>query len=591
MKLIIEDDEGRKTVVPVVRDEISIGRNDDCLVRLTEKNVSRKHGRLLRESGQFFIEDLNSFTGIRVNGEKIAGKHAVSEGDLIQISEYDLSLQAAPGEKPGEEPPSDDEEVTDVGPRPTAPQEERALPATGGARMRGALEDAEARKLAVTATIRLSDLKQEEEAAPQQIPAAERPKLVGISGTYRGRELVLDRTPIRLGRSGENDVEIDHPSISRKQCRLHLEEGTWKVKDAESRNGVRVNGEPYATIGLRHGDVLEIGHLRFAFVAAGQPFKLPAEFTPVPGTGAVVQPASGGKGLMIGVAAGVVIAGAVAFFVVQHKAESRELEQGIALRTVDEAVAAHRYSEALRALDAARRAGVKPQALAAYAQVPDEARSEDLYEEMQSAATSQDWERARKILPVLTASKTYFGGKAAEKADAITSGYVNLHVAAAALMKDKDNAGCLSEAQLALTANPQSGDARSLVDTCKAPPPPPQAAAVAPAAPAVHTASVTVATARPNKDAEARQLIASGNAKLASQDVDAAIELYQRAMGLKPSNPVLASAYRSMGIASMRNGNVEQGARYYRLYLPLCTNPTEKAQLQKTLADYDARQK
>src|SRR5262252_7158390 len=99
MKLIIEDDEGRKTVVPVVRDVITIGRHDECLVRLSEKNVSRKHGRLLRESGRFYIEDLNSFTGIRVNGEKIAGKHLVREGDLIQISEYDLSLQAGPGEK------------------------------------------------------------------------------------------------------------------------------------------------------------------------------------------------------------------------------------------------------------------------------------------------------------------------------------------------------------------------------------------------------------------------------------------------------------------------------------------------------------
>jgi hypothetical protein len=28
MKLIIEDDEGRKTVVPVLRDEITIGRNE-----------------------------------------------------------------------------------------------------------------------------------------------------------------------------------------------------------------------------------------------------------------------------------------------------------------------------------------------------------------------------------------------------------------------------------------------------------------------------------------------------------------------------------------------------------------------------------
>src|SRR5258706_2675630 len=100
MKLIIEDDEGSKPVIPVVRDEITIGRNDANMVRLTEKNVSRKHGRLVREEGHFYIEDLNSFTGIRLNGEKVHGKALVREGDLIQISEYDLSLQAGPDEKP-----------------------------------------------------------------------------------------------------------------------------------------------------------------------------------------------------------------------------------------------------------------------------------------------------------------------------------------------------------------------------------------------------------------------------------------------------------------------------------------------------------
>src|SRR4051812_48131982 len=99
MKLIIEDDEGRKTVIPVVRDEITIGRNERNLIRLAEKNVSRSHGRLIREGGHYYIEDLGSFTGIRVNGEKIAGKRQVADGDLIQISEYDLILQAAPEEK------------------------------------------------------------------------------------------------------------------------------------------------------------------------------------------------------------------------------------------------------------------------------------------------------------------------------------------------------------------------------------------------------------------------------------------------------------------------------------------------------------
>ena len=78
----------------------------------------------------------------------------------------------------------------------------------------------------------------------------------------------------------------------------------------------------------------------------------------------------------------------------------------------------------------------------------------------------------------------------------------------------------------------------------------------------------------------------------ASTDARESSSIWMISMALKPSGSVLAGAYRSMGIASMRAGNVEQGAKYYRLYLPLCTNPTEKAQLQKTLAEYDAaRQK
>jgi len=69
MKLIIEDDEGRKTVVQLVRDEITIGRQDGNTIRLTERNVSRRHARLVKENGNVLIEDLGSYNGVRVNGE------------------------------------------------------------------------------------------------------------------------------------------------------------------------------------------------------------------------------------------------------------------------------------------------------------------------------------------------------------------------------------------------------------------------------------------------------------------------------------------------------------------------------------------
>lgn len=645
MKLIIEDDEGKRTVVPFVRDELTIGRHEDNTVRLTEKNVSRKHGRLVREDGAFFIEDLKSFTGIRVNGEKIAGKHPVREGDLIQISEYDLSLQAGPEEKKAvEEGLGEDDEPTHVPQAQAAPEQHELEPqhepesqpelqhepqhepepqpepepqheAAAAEREAEAAAEADARKKADTAIIRLSDLKAPEvhEEPVRQLPKEKRPRLVGVGGAWRGRELELDRTPIRLGRSDENDVEIDHPSISRKHCRLHLEGVTWKVMDAESRNGVRVNGEPYATIGLRHGDTIEIGHLNFMFVAPGHTVSLPPENVRVAALAAAQGGGAGNSKTLVAALAGALVVAliAVAFFATRHpkgssssSEESAEVgpdakaERKFALRTAEEAVAGHRYGEAIRNLDAARRAGATAAELRNYAAIQAEARSEDLFHEMESALGSQDVDRARKLLGVLTASpQTWYGNKAAEKAEAVIAGYVNLHLAAAGLMKGKDNAGCLAEAQLALGANPRSADAQSLVEGCKAVP---QAqaserpAAVHASSRAVEkpSAAAVVATARQgDPDSDAKRLVNDGNQKLVAQDFPAAIALYEQALSLKPGDLVLAGIYRSMGIAFTRQGNIEEGAHYYKLYLPLCTNPGERAQLQKVLDDYEARRR
>jgi len=585
MKLIIEDDEGRKTVVPVVRDEITIGRNDANIVRLEEKDVSRQHGRLVRESGHYYIEDLNSFTGIRVNGEKIIGKRLLHDGDLIQISEYDLILQEGSEERPPLP-------FAGIAETPILPQEAVAPPPPPA----NADADAQARRMAETATIRLSDLRTEQvEVPPQEVPEGQRAKLMGISGKHRGEELLLDRSPIRLGRSEENDLRIEHPSISRKHLRLHLDNGTWKVMDAESRNGVRVNGEPYAQIGLRHGDVVEVGHLRYAFVERGRPFHLPPELAPLAPSMLASPPARTGLWVGIGMASVALLAVSI-FLILRNRAEA-EIAQRLraqresALRSADESATAHRYSEALQGLDAARRLGADASDLKGYDAVEREARGEDLYRDMEGAVAAQDWDRARRLFDALSATQTFYGGKAAEKADAIKAGYVNARVASAARLRGQDNAGCLAEAQLALAANAQSAEARALADACKRPAV--QTAAATPSRPARTSAGRASAQEVPRgyDEAEALRLLNEGNQKLVGQDLSGAIVLYQKALTLKPGKRILAGLYRSMGIAFTRQGNMEEGAHYYRLYLPLCSNFSERTQLQKVLEDYDARRR
>jgi len=95
---------------------------------------------------------------------------------------------------------------------------------------------------------------------------------------------------------------------------------------------------------------------------------------------------------------------------------------------------------------------------------------------------------------------------------------------------------------------------------------------------------------RPYDEAEARRLLNEGNQKLLSQDPSGAVALFQQALTLKPGNPTLA-AIPQHGHRLHPPRNIEEGAHYYRLYLPLCTNPAEKAQLQKVLDDYEARRR
>ncbi len=92
-KLIIEDDEGRRSVVPVDLGEVSIGRLEGNTIRLNERNVSRRHARLFRDNGSIVAEDLDSYNGVFINGDRIKGRHKVRDGDRLRVGDFQLELR------------------------------------------------------------------------------------------------------------------------------------------------------------------------------------------------------------------------------------------------------------------------------------------------------------------------------------------------------------------------------------------------------------------------------------------------------------------------------------------------------------------
>lgn len=100
-KLHIRNDEGdieTFSLTDAEHDEITVGRDRTNTVQLRDITVSRHHARLTRIAvDRYTVEDLESYNGVIVNGERIEHPMEVSLGDRIIIGSHQLWFEGADG--------------------------------------------------------------------------------------------------------------------------------------------------------------------------------------------------------------------------------------------------------------------------------------------------------------------------------------------------------------------------------------------------------------------------------------------------------------------------------------------------------------
>ncbi len=104
--------------IPLKKVRILIGRRDTCDIVLRFSNVSGQHCRMTLELGYWFIKDLDSRNGTKVNGLSIRRKR-LDPGSVITIAKHGYEIQYNP-EILGAKglPPADDDNL-DLGLRTT----------------------------------------------------------------------------------------------------------------------------------------------------------------------------------------------------------------------------------------------------------------------------------------------------------------------------------------------------------------------------------------------------------------------------------------------------------------------------------------
>jgi len=95
----------------------------------------------------------------------------------------------------------------------------------------------------------------------------------------------LDRGKVSIGRSSDNDIVIDCPSVSSLHCTMERVPGGYILRDRQSTNGVRLDEEYMSTVDLRNDANVRIGGVQFSYTLSDDELdeldKLDEEFVPL----------------------------------------------------------------------------------------------------------------------------------------------------------------------------------------------------------------------------------------------------------------------------------------------------------------------
>lgn len=99
MNYVLQVVRGRSasTILKLTDGVTSIGRHDDCVIRIKSSQVSRRHCEIFEVTGKLTVRDLGSSNGTFVNGKRVSGQQVLKPGDEVTVGAVTLRV-AIPGQ-------------------------------------------------------------------------------------------------------------------------------------------------------------------------------------------------------------------------------------------------------------------------------------------------------------------------------------------------------------------------------------------------------------------------------------------------------------------------------------------------------------
>ena len=251
--------------IPVMLASATIGRDESSDIVIADEQLSRKHVQLDFDAGRITARDLQSTNGTYHNEKLIRGPSPVEAGDTLRIGGQTLLIviderganQTVMRARVAQVTSYVLEKNSTDG---TAIRQGFPTPPGWSAADRAGLdwlEDAESEQI-LTEELKSGKYEVESASAALLVTIGERRKLYLVPKGAQPAQW-------SLGRSPASDITVDDLTVSTHHASLLLSEGSWSIRDEDSRNGIVVNGILREESVLEAGDKLRLGRVDILF--------------------------------------------------------------------------------------------------------------------------------------------------------------------------------------------------------------------------------------------------------------------------------------------------------------------------------------
>jgi pSer/pThr/pTyr-binding forkhead associated (FHA) protein len=99
--------------IPLIKKKLLVGRRESCDVVLRFSNVSAIHCQLTVNGGYWYVRDMQSRNGVKVNGNPIVDKR-LDPGDILAIARHKYEVRYSPIELGAVGPPPPEGSDSDI---------------------------------------------------------------------------------------------------------------------------------------------------------------------------------------------------------------------------------------------------------------------------------------------------------------------------------------------------------------------------------------------------------------------------------------------------------------------------------------------